>query len=131
MGVGVLAVRHEPASAALVRQAIAADLMGQCVTRAAVDDVILVASELVGNAVVHAASSAEDPLDVLWDLEDGTVLVQVADASSAAPAPRALTTTETSGRGLAIVAALADDWGVRPTPTGKQVWARIPVSRTA
>lgn len=135
MAVGVLAVRHEPASAALVRQAITADLEKQRVTRDTVHDVVLVASELVGNAVVHTDGTDDDhgrsapPVDVRWDLEDGTVLLQVADASTDVPRTQRPSSTASSGRGLAIVAAIADDWGVRRTERGKQVWARVPVLR--
>lgn len=125
---GALAVRHDPASAAVVRSAIAADLENRAIARAAVDDVILVASELVTNALVHAAVSFDDDLDVAWEVRPDAVTVEVHDGSPELPCPRTTTQTETSGRGLAIVAALADSWGVRSTDHGKQVWARVPVS---
>jgi hypothetical protein len=51
--------------------------------------------------------------------------VTVADRSSALPRPRDPGGAEESGRGLAIVAALTDDWGVAladPGTTGKKVW---------
>ncbi len=130
MGVGALAVRHEAASAALVRSAIAADLGRQAVTSRAVEDVILVASELVGNAVVHAQASFDDDLDVSWELDGDAVVVRVRDGSQEPPRRRTTSESETGGRGLAIVAALAADWGVRRTPQGKQVWARVPVRRS-
>ena len=96
-----------------------------------VEDVILVASELVGNAVVHAAACFDDDLDVSWDVEADAVMVRVRDGSRDVPRPRSTTDNETGGRGLAIVAAIAADWGVHETRAGKQVWARIPVTRTA
>jgi two-component sensor histidine kinase len=124
-----MAVRHDPSSAALVRNAIAEDLQHADITRDTAADVILVASELVGNAVVH--TRVGDGLDVSWDLLPDAVMLTVHDGSSTLPAPRTTSGTDTSGRGLAIVAALSADWGVDATADGKQVWARIPVSRSA
>lgn len=129
MSLGTLAVRHDPASAAIVRRSIADDLAAHAVDPSSIDDVTLVASELVGNAVVHAEANVDRELDVTWDVESDAVVVQVLDGSSVLPRPRTSTGTETGGRGLAIVAALALDWGVRRNRHGKQVWARIPVTR--
>lgn len=129
MDVGMLRVRHDAASASTVRHAITADLSTQALTRDSVDDVVLVASELVGNAVVHVADRAD--LDVEWQLdnsEDATwVILRVQDGSAQRPTLRHVDALATSGRGLAIVAAVADEWGVRELGEGKQVWARVPV----
>ena len=129
MGLGMLAVRHDPASAALVRHSIADDLATRAVAPDSIDDVVLVASELVGNAVMHAAARYDQDLDVTWDVESDTVVVQVLDGSVDLPRRRSTSDTKTGGRGLAIVAALAVDWGVRRNERGKQVWARIPITR--
>ncbi|MBN9620104.1 MAG: ATP-binding protein [Actinobacteria bacterium] len=123
-----LAVRHDPASAAVVRHSIAYDLGAHGVLDADIADVVLVASELVGNAVVHAAARHHDNLDVTWELEADAVVIRVRDGSADVPEVRRPDSTEASGRGLAIVAALARDWGVRRDASGKQVWARIPIS---
>jgi anti-sigma regulatory factor (Ser/Thr protein kinase) len=125
--VGVLAVVPEPASAALVRHSIAADLLGRRVAQDCVDDVVLVASELVSNAVVHAPASADAALDVTWEVQPDSVVVGVLDSSPDLPRGRATNATDGRGRGLFIVAALARDWGVRRTRQGKQVWASIPL----
>lgn len=126
-GVGVLAVNHDPANAAVVRHSIAADLTSQAVAPDRIDDVLLVASELVTNAVVHAAGRTEQDLDVAWEVQPDCVLIRVMDASPDLPRRRSTNDTDTRGRGLAIVAALAIDWGVRRTAGGKQVWARVPI----
>lgn len=85
------------------------------------DDVVLVLSELLGNAIRHG----RPPLsyDVEVDGEDVVVVVQDAESASpqtAAPAPAA-----ESGRGLVIVEQLARDWGWRACRDGKRVWARL------
>jgi two-component sensor histidine kinase len=126
--VGVLAVNHHPANAAVVRRSIAADLSERHLDPERIDDVVLVASELVSNAVVHATSEVDEDLDVTWDVRPDCVLIQVVDASPEMPRPRSTDETDTRGRGLSIVAALALDWGVRRTGSGKQVWARVPIA---
>jgi anti-sigma regulatory factor (Ser/Thr protein kinase) len=119
-------VPHATTSAALVRHELSADLALRGIDPDSIDMVVLVASELVGNAVRHTPT-ADGGLVVDWTIDGGGVTVQVADPSPAAPAPRDPADTEPGGRGLRIVQALADDWGVRPTDGGKRVWAHVPV----
>ncbi|WP_375498126.1 ATP-binding protein [uncultured Jatrophihabitans sp.] len=122
---GLLRVRHDTASAAVVRDHISEDLVARSITQDSVADVLLVATELIGNAVVHATNVGD--LDVGWDVRDGSVIIRVNDGSPSDPLPRRADASATSGRGLAIVAALADEWGVNHVAKGKQVWARVPV----
>lgn len=126
---GLLAVNHDPANAAFVRQSIAADLISRSIAPDRIDDVVLVASELVSNAVMHTETHrVDDELDVRWDVQPDYVVVRVMDTSPDLPRPRPASPFDTRGRGLAIVAALALDWGVRRTGRGKQVWARVPIA---
>ncbi|MEU6993326.1 ATP-binding protein [Streptomyces sp. NPDC046465] len=92
--------------------------------RAAAEDVLLVVSELVTNACLHA----EGP-DELWLSCDGKVLrIEVTDRGTGQPAPR---TPHRAGRpgghGMFIVQRLCLDWGVVRAPgvTGKTVWAEL------
>lgn len=126
---GLLAINHDPASAAFVRRSIADDLAQRSIAPECIDDVVLVASELVGNAIVHAPAPVDNALDVRWDLEADAVTVCVLDGSPELPHRVARAATESGGRGLSIVAAISLDWGVRRTDVGKQVWARVPVAR--
>lgn len=119
-------VRHEPSSAALVRSRLSEDLVSQGIDTDSIDEVVLVASELVGNAVRHTPPG---PLDITWDIDPGGVTVRVADPSSTLPTLRAPLETEPGGRGLTIVAAVSDDWGAYPLGSGKRVWAHVPVRR--
>jgi len=92
--------------------------------RAAAEDVLLVVSELVTNACLHA----EGP-DELWISCDNKVLrIEVSDRGTGQPAPR---TPHRAGRpgghGMFIVQRLCLDWGVMRTPgvAGKTVWAEV------
>jgi anti-sigma regulatory factor (Ser/Thr protein kinase) len=82
----------------------------------------LVLDELVTNAVRHAAT----PVDVLVGLRGKALRVAVADRSATELRPRPATDDEESGRGLLLVQALAQRWGVLPRRAGgKVVWALL------
>ncbi|MEV7002862.1 ATP-binding protein [Streptomyces sp. NPDC093982] len=92
--------------------------------RAAAEDVLLVVSELVTNACLHA-----DGPDELWIACDNKVIrIEVSDKGTGQPAPR---TPHRAGRpgghGMFIVQRLCLDWGVVRTPGvgGKTVWAEL------
>ncbi|MEO8889608.1 MAG: ATP-binding protein [Jatrophihabitantaceae bacterium] len=123
---GAIQVRHEPSSAALVRRRLTDDLAHEGVDPDSIDEVVLVASELVGNAVRHTPVG---PLDVTWDLDPNGVTVRVSDPSTTLPTLRTPLDTEPGGRGLTIVAAVSDDWGAYTLGSGKRVWAHVPVRR--
>jgi anti-sigma regulatory factor (Ser/Thr protein kinase) len=87
-----------------------------------VDDAALVVTELATNAVIHAQSD----FVVALSSAGGRVRVAVRDADPAVPILRDTAgTTGTSGRGLLLVAALADRWGTHSTRDGKTVWAEF------
>lgn len=86
-----------------------------------VDDLVLVCSELVTNAVLHA----DGPCRVRLRHLGGRVRLEVHDPSPRLPLQRAADPTSTNGRGMALVAALADDWGVEEAQGGKCVWAEV------
>ncbi len=85
------------------------------------NDVSLVATELVTNALRHAGTPAQVCLTKIAQ----SLLLTVTDGSDSAPRPRHAAATDTGGRGLTIVEALTEQWGTAPgTPTaGKAVWA--------
>ena len=91
-------------------------------------DIVIVVSELLTNALRHALPGSGDmrpgrPIR-LGLLQPGPcVLCAVADPSKLAPAPRAPGSLAETGRGLHIICALSDQWGFAPSDTGKVVWA--------
>ncbi|GGS89692.1 ATP-binding protein [Planobispora rosea] len=84
-----------------------------------VDDCVLIVSELVTNAVRHGGAAC-----VLRLGGDGVqVYGELFDPGRGAPRMREAGMDATGGRGLQIVDALADDWGVSwPESGGKIVW---------
>ena len=94
--------------------------------RGVIDDVQLVVSELTSNAVRHARSRFDLAVDVLSvDANADRIRVAVADDSPRAPVRRESPRDTSEGRGMVIVAAVAEDWGVDQLGHGKRVWADI------
>ncbi len=83
----------------------------------------LVTSELVTNAVTHTGTPTR--LVLSHEPATGAVRVCVSDGSTRHPAVRDAGTEALGGRGLAIVEALAESWGVADRGDGKVVWARL------
>ena len=89
------------------------------------DDAVVVVSELVTNAVVHAGTEVE--LDGRLEAHTGALVIEVLDHHPSR-APRD-GDTETPygipeyGRGLRLVAALAESWGITYRTGAKTVWA--------
>ncbi len=82
---------------------------------------VLLVSETVTNAVVHARGDAS--LSVTTDA--GVVRVEVGDADSRRPRAGEADPQSLDGRGLQIVRLLARRWGVRATDPGKVVWFEV------
>jgi anti-sigma regulatory factor (Ser/Thr protein kinase) len=80
-----------------------------------------VLTELATNAALHARSA----YTVHLVLEADALLVEVTDSSPALPQHRNYGPDATTGRGIALVAALSTAWGVESSPTGKTVWCRV------
>lgn len=86
------------------------------------DVVVLLANELVTNAILHARGD----IVLAVDLVPGKVRIQVTDQSPQLPMQRGGVEEATSGRGLELVDALATAWGVEPmSGDGKQVWCEV------
>jgi anti-sigma regulatory factor (Ser/Thr protein kinase) len=118
-----LQLPHTTDSVRRARRTIAAFLEPAEVPISIIDDVLLLVSELVTNAVVHAGSPAVVRLDA--DVE--RIKVAVAD-SDADRTPKVVQPEpfSSSGRGVLLVDRLAARWGVEPQRQGKVVWFELP-----
>ncbi|MEU7066752.1 SpoIIE family protein phosphatase [Streptomyces sp. NPDC046161] len=86
------------------------------------DEIVLVADELMTNALVHTEGGGHVGMR---RTVDGRIRVEVEDTSSALPYRREAGEWAMSGRGLLLVDGLADAWGVEPRGGGKCVWAEF------
>jgi anti-sigma regulatory factor (Ser/Thr protein kinase) len=114
----------EPKSVSEARALLRGALRGSGIDRQRARDVLLVTSELVGNAILHG-SRPGDRVEVEFQLAEHRLSLCVRDAGrGAAPQPLALGAERTAGRGLAIVSRLAR-WSERVVDGRREVRAEI------
>ncbi len=121
--------RHDLQGVARVRRFLD-DLLGQWHLEPLRDDLDLLATEVVTNALIHAHSEVEVRLREYAD----RLRVEVRDSDPHPPVPSAILTADAadnqaaeSGRGLLIVEFLAAAWGSSPAGRGKTTWFDITV----
>lgn len=85
------------------------------------DDGELAVSELVTNAVLHG----REPILVSVVTSPAALRVEVCDANPVSPSFSMLDPTAVTGRGLLLISAVSDAWGVEPAPDGKVVWFEL------
>lgn len=112
-------IPDDPASCGTARK----DVDGQ-LTRWELQEAVftteLVVTELISNAVRHSSG----PIRLRLIL-DRTLIVEVSDTSSTAPHLRRAAVFDEGGRGLMLVAQLAQRWGTRHSADGKTIWAEL------
>ncbi|WP_043640788.1 SpoIIE family protein phosphatase [Nonomuraea candida] len=117
---------HAPAHARkFVRQ-----VLGEWRLSHLTEDAVLLTSELVTNAVVHAGTGVELTCRLDVDASPAKLEIEVDDHHPTRTIPAAEPAScegslQTSGRGLALAGMLADAWGVTYTRTAKRVWVRM------
>ncbi|MEV6197952.1 ATP-binding protein [Streptomyces sp. NPDC051920] len=113
-----------PGSVAQARRLSRSRLSGWAVGEDTCDTAALVVSELVTNAIVHAAGQR-----VVCELHDAGDVVRIAvcdeGCAPGEPHPSAQRPDEEHGRGLLLVAAVSRAWGAQDTGPGLLVWAEI------
>jgi anti-sigma regulatory factor (Ser/Thr protein kinase) len=143
--VATAAYQPVPAAAAAARRFVRDTLRswelagepGEASERATlVDDAVLLTSELVTNAVLHAGTPVQVTCRLLGDMSDGAVEIAVLDRLPGQlhpdqPQTAADAAERTSGRGLQLPSELASAWGVTYARTAKAVWFRLELAGLA
>ncbi|MGQ7296908.1 ATP-binding protein [Quadrisphaera sp. KR29] len=114
-----------PSSIAAARAVVRERCRAAGATDLSCDLAVLLTSEVVTNAVLHAASRAR--LSVVATSE--AVHVEVGDDSTEMPRVLRLRRGSPHGRGMALLEDLAGAWGVREEPGGKVVWFTVSSDR--
>ncbi|MFI6360001.1 SpoIIE family protein phosphatase [Streptomyces sp. NPDC050743] len=86
----------------------------------------LIVSELVTNAIRYARAPIQLRL-----IRATSLICEVSDASSTSPHMRQAAETDEAGRGLFMIAQMADRWGTRYSLTGKTIWAECATPSSA
>ncbi|WP_277400274.1 ATP-binding protein [Streptomyces marispadix] len=127
-----MAVPHGPAGVGVARRRMRADLLANGTAESVVDDAVLVLSELLSNACRHARPlNRDESVRASWNHDGhGELTISVTDGGGPTrPLPATPSVSARGGRGLAIIGALARDWGVREEvrpQVHEQVRAELP-----
>lgn len=122
-------VPHHARSARQARQRLSIALSG-LISPQLLADVLAVTAELIGNAVRHAEPLPGGVVRLAWRIwisgSECVIEIRVTDGGAGSvPRPRGAGPDEMDGRGLTIVAALSDQWGVERDELGQTVWAQL------
>lgn len=128
MSLAVRDLPHDPRSAAAARRELSRELGRRSAPTELAEDVELLVSELVGNAVLYADPLPGGVVRIAWEYATGAdgdeFTVRVTDGGgSTVPVAREVPAGAEHGRGLKIVSRLAVDWGVDSVHPGHSVWA--------
>jgi PAS domain S-box-containing protein len=110
----------QPASVAEARS-LMRELLRDADRQDLVETAVLLVSEVVTNALLHAGTD----IDLTAVLGVDGLRVEVGDGSPHLPSRRRYAATAGTGRGLLMLESMVDDWGVTRRPVGKTVWFRI------
>lgn len=117
-------IRLDPTSSS-PRQArrFVSDTLASCPDTDLVDAASLLVSELVTNAFLHADSPTMVVIDASG--EHAAIRVEVHDDCATAPRLGSFEPYASDGRGLALVDAMSERWGVDQDTDGKRVWFEL------
>jgi serine phosphatase RsbU (regulator of sigma subunit)/anti-sigma regulatory factor (Ser/Thr protein kinase) len=111
---------RQPDAVRLARRFVEHQVAGSSAA-AVVEDAALIAAEIITNAHEHGSP----PVVVSVAITGKHVHLEVRDANPRRPIRPRASTTNMTGRGIALIDHLSTRWGVRREPTGKTVWADI------
>lgn len=128
----VVLLPHAPSSVAVARRRLSSELVDSGVYESVVDDASVIVSELISNALRHARPLPSGQVRVCW-LRRGDVLeLEVSDGGAMTEPRRGPgTLSSLGGRGLGIVEALSEGWGVRHEEGATTVWAVLRAPRSS
>lgn len=125
-----VSVPHERTSVRAARHAMAADLAAAGVPGDASQDAMLVLSELVTNAIKHAAPLPSGEITVRWQVRDDLLHIEITDGGGGTrPQASVASLSSLGGRGLDIVRRVSAEWGVTQGQDSVTVWAEVPRER--
>ena len=120
----VVLLPHAPSSVAVARKRLSSELVDSGVYESIVDDATVIVSELISNALRHARPLPSGQVRVCWMRRGDVLEVEVSDGGAMTEPRRGPgTLSSLGGRGLGIVEALSDGWGVRHEEGATTVWA--------
>lgn len=129
-----MAVPHGPAGVGQARHRMREQLRSHGVSDSVVDDAVLILSELLSNACRHGrplgrhTEVGDGDVRAAWRVDrTGGLTVEVTDGGGPTrPVPATPSVTARGGRGLNIISALAEEWGVRDDSSGEvTVWVLV------
>lgn len=128
-----MAVTHGPAGVGEARHRMREQLHRSGMSDSVVDDAVLILSELLSNAWRHGrplghTEIGDGDIRAAWQVDkSGKLTVEVTDGGGPTrPVSSTPSVTARGGRGLNIITALAQDWGVRDSASGEvTVWALV------
>ena len=129
-----MAVPHGPAGVGQARHRMREQLRSCGMPDSVVDDAVLILSELLSNACRHGrplrrhTDTGDGDIRAAWCVDGkGGLTVEVTDGGGPTrPVPATPSVTARGGRGLNIISALAEEWGVRDDSSGEvTVWVLV------
>jgi anti-sigma regulatory factor (Ser/Thr protein kinase) len=120
-------VPHERSSVRAARHALAAELAANGIGTPMRDDAVLVLSELVSNAIKHAAPLPSGHISVCWYIRQDRLHLEITDGGGQTrPQAAVAAVSSLGGRGLDIVRTICSAWGVTEHGNAVTVWADLP-----
>jgi len=127
----VVTVPHERTGVRVARHAFADQLEIAGVRPEEREDALLVLSELVSNAVKHAAPLPSGQIRVCWEVQDDLLHIEITDGGAGTrPQASVVEMSAAGGRGLDIVRTVSTQWGVTEGDGSVTVWAEVPRVRS-
>jgi anti-sigma regulatory factor (Ser/Thr protein kinase) len=122
-------VPHARSSVSAARHALADELDAEGVGTPMRDDAVLVLSELISNAIKHAAPLPDGEISVRWALQQDRLHLEITDGGALTrPQAAVAAVSAMGGRGLDIVRTICSEWGVTEDGNAVTVWADLPRS---